>query len=169
MTKQQLIEDNMNLVYFIINKYYPKYINDEDIVQCGMVGLCQAADKWDEQKGAFSTYASRSIRHTIRNEFVRYRNKHKDVLSLDYEYKTIGDDEPSTLGDSIVGEDGVDIVDYDALYKKLNYIQQKIFDYKINGYGTKEIAKKTGLSIETVCKHIRIIKIKWEMVYGDDE
>lgn len=167
MTKQQLIEDNMDLVYFIIRKYYPKYIDDEDIIQCGMVGLCIAAEKWDEEKGAFSTYASTNIRYAIWNEFRRYRNKHSGVLSLDYEY--YDEDEPKTFKDTIVGEDGVDIVDYQALYDKLTPTEKKIFDYTLDGLSNVDIGKKIGLSRQRVSHYLRKIRIKWKIVYGDEE
>ena len=72
MTKQQLIEDNMGLVYSLILREYPTYIQDEDIIQCGMLGLCQAADKFDESKGfKFAGFAW----FCIRNEIIRELNK----------------------------------------------------------------------------------------------
>ena len=69
MTKQQLIEDNLNLVYALISREYPTYLHDEDIIQTGMLGLCKAADKWDEKRGTFSNFAWCCIRHEIIKEF----------------------------------------------------------------------------------------------------
>ena len=103
MMKNKLIEDNMSLVYFIINKYYPTYITDEDIVQAGMLGLCKAGDTWNEDKGAFSTYAAICIRNNIRMEF-RGRGKHQGVLSLDYELPETEDGAIITLGDMVADE-----------------------------------------------------------------
>ena len=80
MNKNELIEKNMNLVYFVISKYYPTFIHDEDIVQSGMLGLCKAADKWDESKSKFSTYAGRCIRNEINQEFIR-RKPFSKVIS----------------------------------------------------------------------------------------
>jgi RNA polymerase sporulation-specific sigma factor len=165
MTKQQLIEDNMGLVHYIINKYYPSFSYDEDISQCGMVGLCNAVRLWDESKGAFTTYASHCIRNEINREF-RRRNKHKGVLSLDYEYND-NDNEVTTFKEIIPGEDGVDYIDYTPFYDQLTESQKLIFEYKINGCNQPEIAKKMGISKQRVNQQLRIIKIKWNMVFGD--
>ena len=79
--KQKFIEENMKLVYVIIREYYPTFISDEDIIQCGMIGLCKAANKW-EKRGKFSSFARKIILDEIRNE-LRYRNKFSVEVSLD--------------------------------------------------------------------------------------
>ena len=38
MNKNELVEKNMKLVYYIINKHYPTYSYNEDVIQEGMVG-----------------------------------------------------------------------------------------------------------------------------------
>ena len=80
MTK--FIEQNISLVYFVINKYYPSFINDDDIVQCAMVGLCKAANRWDSSKSKFSTFASSWIKNEIKSE-LRKRNSRKIEISLE--------------------------------------------------------------------------------------
>ena len=77
---QDLIEKNIPLVYVVIREYYPFLINDEDIIQCGMLGLCKAADKWRE--GTFSSYAKQCIKNEIRNE-LRLRQKFSVEVSLE--------------------------------------------------------------------------------------
>ena len=66
----------MRLVHFVLNKYYPGYTKDEDIIQCGMVGLVGAANTFDESKGTFSTYAVRCVMNQINTE-LRNRKKYK--------------------------------------------------------------------------------------------
>ena len=112
MNRQQLIEDNMNLVYFIISREYPTYLQDEDIIQSGMLGLCKAANSWEE-RGLFSTYAGRCIRNEIRQEFVR-RKPHSKLVSLE---ANVNDE--STLGDLIVGEEDVVYLDDEQFYSQL--------------------------------------------------
>ena len=43
--RKKFIEENVNLVYVIVREYYPTFIFDEDVIQCGMVGLCKAANE----------------------------------------------------------------------------------------------------------------------------
>lgn len=79
--KQKFIEENTSLVYFLINKYYPSFSSDEDIIQCGMTGLCEAVSRW-EGKCKFSHYAQNWILGEIRKE-LRDRNKHSVDTSLE--------------------------------------------------------------------------------------
>ena len=160
MKIQQLINENINLVYYIIRKYYPTFVDDEDITQCGMVGLCKAANTWDENKSTFSTYAGKCIRNEIKHEF-RDRKKHQGVLSLDYEYSN-GADEDITLKDMIVGQDDVDYVDTTFMYQNLNSFESEIVDCKRKGMTTIEIANQLGCSRKTVATKLRKIKSKIE-------
>ena len=81
MDLDELITQNMPFVYYLIHKYYPGYAKDEDIIQCGMLGLVKACQKYDPDKGKLSTYADKFIRHEINVE-LRDREKHKNVISL---------------------------------------------------------------------------------------
>lgn len=76
---REFIEQNMNLVYYIIHKYYPAFSKDEDVIQSGMLGLCKASLHYDERKGKFSTYAGA----TIKNEIVNELKGKSNAFSLD--------------------------------------------------------------------------------------
>lgn len=146
----------MNLVYGLIAKEFPTYIHDEDIIQTGMVGLCKAADKWDEDKGGFSTYAWYSIRNTILNEF-KARAKHHGVLSLDYE--VTGDDgDKVPFGSCVVGQEDVGYVDTDVDAERLSQTQLKVFELYRNGVRTKDIATTLGVSRQCVWQTMRKIR-----------
>lgn len=82
MDKNQLICDSIPFVYFIIDKHYPTYRNDEDIIQTGMLALVEAANKFDSAKGKFTTYAG----VVIRNKIGKYIHKQleEQTVSLDY-------------------------------------------------------------------------------------
>ncbi len=164
MMNKQLIEDNINLVYSAIHKYFPKCIHDEDIVQCGMLGLCKACNTWDESKSTLSTYAYQCIRNEIIEEFKR-RNKHSEVWSLDYEY--LLKDEPVTLQDILVGDSDVDYFDMSPIYKELTPTEQLILKYRQQGLKPVEIGKKLDLSRQSVCQKLRIIRIKWKQIMDD--
>ena len=54
--RNKVIEDNLGLVYRIVNKYYD---GDEDLYQEGVFGLATAIEKFDlNKKIEFSTYAN---------------------------------------------------------------------------------------------------------------
>src|SRR5579862_6572037 len=64
--KQRLIESNMRLVINIAKTYRNRSIPLEDLIQEGAIGLMQAAERFDPDKGfRFSTYATHWIRQAI--------------------------------------------------------------------------------------------------------
>jgi RNA polymerase sigma factor (sigma-70 family) len=153
---KQLIEDNMNLVYAVVHKYYPTFSKDEDIIQSGRVGLCRAAKNWIQDKGEFSTYAWGCIRNEIRAEF-RNRNKSPQTLSLDYEINNDDGDEIS-FGELIVGDSDVHYVDVESVYNCLTPKEKTIFNLKESGKSAYEINSITGYGISVIWKCLRKIK-----------
>jgi RNA polymerase primary sigma factor len=64
--RQKLIESNMRLVINIAKTYRSRSIPLEDLIQEGAIGLMQAAERFDPDKGfRFSTYATHWIRQSI--------------------------------------------------------------------------------------------------------
>ena len=165
MNVQKLIEDNLNLVYFVIHKHYPTFCQDEDIIQTGMVGLCDAANTWNEEKSSFSTYAVICIRNAINLEF-RNRKKHNGVLSLDHEYSD-SEEDTGTLADFIVGDEDVCFTDTEQIRKVLSPNLREIFDLRKDGWTDIEIAKKLGVSRSTVHKKVKEIRQIWRKIYGN--
>ena len=144
----------MNLVYSLVSKEYPTYIRDEDIIQCGMVGLCNAAEKWDESKSQFSTFAWMCIRNEICQEF-RRRAKHQGILSLDYEMSD-EDGGRSTFGDCVVGDEDVLYIDTDV--KSITKREQQVFDLYKTGLNYTEVATKLGVTKQYVWKVMRKVR-----------
>lgn len=65
-SKKRLIEANMRLVINIAKNYRSKSIPFEDLVQEGAIGLMNAVERFDPERGyRFSTYATHWIRQTI--------------------------------------------------------------------------------------------------------
>lgn len=144
----------MNLVYSLISKEFPTYLHDEDIRQSGMLGLCLAAEKFDECRGKFSNFAWHCIRHEVIREIGR-RAKHKGVLSLDYE--TVTDGVPGCLGDTIVGEE--DICYVDECTNQLTPLQKNIVGLLKKGMSAKDIAKTLSTTTQNVYFTQRKIRI----------
>lgn len=155
-TRQQLIEDNLGIVHSVILKKYPTYAYDEDILQSGMLGLCKAAEKWDSNKSKFSTFAWSTIVNEIRYE-LRKRERHKGILSLDYEV-TGEDGKPTSFGDFIVGDEDVNYVDLGVDTSLLTPREQHIFTLYQNGVPPREIGERLNISHEKVGRAIRKIK-----------
>lgn len=60
-------EENMKLVPFTLHKYFPEMAFDEDAMQEGYIALWKACQGYKPGKGAFSTYAVRSIKNRMMN------------------------------------------------------------------------------------------------------
>jgi RNA polymerase primary sigma factor len=64
--RKRLIESNMRLVINIAKSYKSRAIPLEDLIQEGAIGLMQAAERFDPDRGfRFSTYATHWIRQAI--------------------------------------------------------------------------------------------------------
>lgn len=152
-----LIEQNQKLVYYIISHEYPGYLRDDDLVQAGMLGLCEAANRWDETKSNFGTFAGNWIRGEIKKEFVR-RKKNSGVWSTD---RMIGDDDDEReLGDLLGREDDTTHLNIEDFRNTLHPHEQMVFDLRNEGLNTEEIAVKTGRNIQTIRRITRNIRRK---------
>lgn len=164
MNKQQLVEENMNLVHYLIKTYYPTFSADEDIIQAGMVGLCRAANTWDEELSAFSTFASRCVLNDIRKE-LRARKKHNGTLSLDYE---VGGEEGTVqFGDLLEGEQDIDFVDIEPVMKKLRPIEREVLSLLAAGVSPSDITRKYGWTKQRTNNIMRKIRLVWRNYNGD--
>ena len=170
MSKQKLIEDNMNLVYFVIHKYYPSFSKDEDLIQEGFWGLCKAADMYDESKGfKFSTYATKAI-HGHLKWYFRRQMKHDGIYSLDKPMVGV-DGENVSFGELIADETAekdFDWVERDDFVNGLDVTNQEIVALLKEGLTQGEIGDKLGLTQRTVQKYVGVIKSKWRKENGKD-
>lgn len=158
--RDQLIVDNMKLVYFALHKYYPKrFAYDEDLIQCGMIGLCEAADKYDPEMGAFTTFAIRGIRNRISYE-LKLRRKHVGQVSLSQPIS--GDAENDlTLEDVLPGDEDVEFIDIETMLSILSPREREVAELRLSGLNGKEISKQIGCSHETPRQVCQRIKKKW--------
>ena len=157
MTDEQikLVEDNIKLVNYFINKYYHWIKGNEDMYQLGCLGLVKAAQKWNPGRGAFSHFAGLMIRREI-NQAIQYSNRQmrkadEPVASLDFRF-----DEGTALSSVIsTGEElEEDITLKVTLEKLLNSInlryKQVIEMLYFEGLPNKEVARILGVSDQRI-------------------
>ena len=68
--REKMIEGNLGLVHSCASRFKERGVEYDDLFQAGCVGLCKAADGYDESRGfAFSTYAVPVILGEIKRLF----------------------------------------------------------------------------------------------------
>lgn len=67
--RDKLIIDNLSLVKYVVGKimvYLPSFVDKEDLIEYGIIGLIEAAEKYDPKNNTkFGTYAISRIRGAI--------------------------------------------------------------------------------------------------------
>lgn len=87
--QEELVTSNMCLVKHIASKYHTNKIGMEyeDLVSCGLMGLIDASNKFDENRGVkFSTFASIKISSYIIDEIRRHSPISRAYVSKIKEY-----------------------------------------------------------------------------------
>lgn len=82
--KKELAQNNLNLVYKAMNKMGIFEKHQENFVSIGVMYLLRAIDRFDPNKGAFSTYAMACIISGISRE-ISSQSTHIKSLSIDRE------------------------------------------------------------------------------------
>lgn len=78
--RNELIEHNLRLVAYIVNKHYGESKEQEDLISIGTIGLIKAAETFNPEKAiSFSTYASTCIRNQIKMYFRKTKHKSSEV------------------------------------------------------------------------------------------
>lgn len=146
---EQAILDNENLVYFVVNKYFPDLRCDEDVVQTGRIGLWKACINYNGAKSKFSTYAVQCILNEIRFELRKRAKMQKfgKIVSLDE--PLYFDDEGNAVTFAHLVPDPSDdycTIDYDLsfLNDKLSERDIKVFKLSVDGFSATEIGQIFG-------------------------
>lgn len=84
------IKDGMGLVRFVLKKYYPMHLYDDDYIQEGMIGLWKALKRFDPSRGVqFSTFAVVCILGEVRSH-IRREMRRPTTYSLDFPITEVG-------------------------------------------------------------------------------
>lgn len=160
----KFIKENKLLVISILSNYRYRKFHDENridwdsVEQHGMIALWKAAQKYDESKGSFKSYAITSIKRAILREITR-ELKHKNNCDID-EFYSIEDD-----------KNKIDEIEYSIdnrvrLKKVFKYIDslesslntKKILKYFMLGVTASEIARMLNCTHQNTSAIISIHK-----------
>lgn len=168
--KDKLVTDNVKLVYYVYNRFGKSRIiesNKEDLLSEGMLGLCQAANTFDEsRKTKFCTYATLCIRNAMLMYLRKLRKYTPHEISLNDSVGKDSDGNELTWADVIedesVSEDGmIEKIIFDEFEKKQKPIDKIILREKKKGASQKEIGALLGISQSYVSRRIKNMKEKY--------
>lgn len=167
MNADRLVEDNLNLVPYMVNRIQQVHFSDEDMKGFGYLGLVKAAQTYDPgRKVKFSTYACTCIRQEILNAIRKHqRNNPPAEVSMECPLQPDGS---GTLADFVGHRDDFSgDLDYRMdLLEALGDLDDLELDVirRYYGLGRKEetnsyIARQFGTSTSSVSRiHRRAIK-----------
>lgn len=162
--RDKLIEHNLRLVAYIVNKHYSESRDIEDLISIGTIGLIRAAETFDPTKETnFSTYAGTCIQNQIKMYFRKNKHRNADVYMND-PIDTDKNGNEITLADIFSDgsclDDEVDLkIDREKLYRYVNNVLDdrekdiivRRYGLAVNGKASKpltqrEVADKLGIS-----------------------
>lgn len=144
MTPKELFDKNQKLVGFAFKKYIGNYsLSDyEDVIQEGMLGLWQAAVRFDESKGVkFNTFAVKYIYGSM----LRYIRDERNIIRVPRAVRDAGDSDIINKILNIYSLDAEKQVDDNKSTSLIDTIADSPDDYE---YVTEEIIDKFLDTIE---------------------
>ena len=159
-SRNKLIEHNLRLVAHIAKKYDSKFVDNDDLISIGTIGLIKGVDTFSLDKGVkLTTYCARCIENEILMYF-RSNNKYSKDVSIN---ETIGYDKDGNeiaiidllKTPKVDYIDNLDLKDnIKALKKYIKVLTPREKEIIIRRYGLnnnleetqKNISKKLGIS-----------------------
>lgn len=82
--QKKLIEENMNLVYFVVDRYFKNsyfFVEKEELIQEGFFALCRCIFFYDEKRGKISTFIVKCVKSHL--AFYIMRKMKKNIQTCD--------------------------------------------------------------------------------------
>lgn len=175
--KEQLIAKYTPMVKCLVRSSYGRYLDYEDLIQEGLIGLLGAIEEYDGENHniKFSSFAYLCIIRKIYNCIRQARNSKNRTLNEAISLHSYVDhDETRTVMDLIAGttddpEEWVQEAWVDEAIEKLLRNHLSILEYEvvtriINGYAASEIEEEIGVSAKSIDNARTRAKFKLERI-----
>lgn len=158
--RAKIIEHNLRLVSHIIRKYYASYIDQDELLSIGSLGLIKAVDSYKSDVGTrFATYGARCIQNEILM-FFRSRKKAANEVSINEAIDVDKDGNPLTYLDIMSTDDTIaEDIEMEGHIKRVRALVEEklggrekeiiILRFGLHGYEPKtqrEVARHLGIS-----------------------
>ena len=169
-TESISVENYLALAKSITLKFISRNqkVEDSDLYGCACLALVNASKTYDSSKGAFTTWATRKIQHSI-IDYLRKNKNHKKTEALGENSSDLQDDFEIKAPIEILS-----VLLKDKNESKLEKQNKKILlDHFIENKSWAEIGRKLDLSRERVRQKgqqaLKSIQNKYRLVIGDLE
>jgi len=176
--KNEMIERNLRLVYFLANKYKNNPVELEDLCSIGTIGLMKAVETFDPHKKVqFATYSSKCIENEILMYLRKNKKRNNDIsiessLSHDSEGNDLSIADTLTNGEEEIEEEVMKKTKI-QLVKEIMYklpdVERKIIQYRFgidcSKKNQQDIAKSLDISQSYVSRIERKILVKMKREY----
>ena len=160
---ERLLIENEKLLYFIINREYPIYRDDEDAQQEGRIAMWKAIEQYDPEKGKLSTYIAGGIRNALhtywRSQYLREKNLPSVSASTPITESGL------TIDEVLVGDEDVDYFDDSEIFKWLSKREAFVVKARAAGYRSSEIGKALGITRAGEHLILKSARKKLERIY----
>lgn len=167
--RNKLVEDNINLVYHIVNKYFNKYGDGEEFISEGYIGLIRAANAYDKDtKLKFSTFACNCIYNEISKSLAiqNYDCRKANLNTFSVFEKVPGCDNNLTYLDTFKYYEDYSVASVSYILDIIDSFNLKDAKFiclkRLEGYGWKEIGAMLGISGESVRQ--KILRVKHKLI-----
>ncbi len=165
MTSEERYMENEPLVIYVMQRYYPSLIKNEDLQQEARLGLWRACLAYDEtRKETFMALAVPYIRNAISNGYQKLYGRSTDrryffwnMRSLQEEVD-LADTFAFSLLDIITGEPDVGYLDVSGMMTKLTPREIDILQRWVWGETRDEIAEDLGICKRTIWRALDKVK-----------
>lgn len=163
MTSEELFEQNINLIPYVISKKYPTYTYNDDVYQTAAIGLWKACLNYNSDKSEFSTFAVKCITNELRayfrKELLACRSPEQPNASLE---DIVNDSEGTLTLADVVGAEN-EYIDFKGFLESLTPRQKEIVIMKICERATNiEIAERLECSRTVIWRELVRIKAKFD-------
>lgn len=171
MTSEQqlLVTQHHNLIYSIIRKMH---VTIDDYYDVAAIGLCEAAIKYQEEKGAFTTFAWNVMKNKIKDVLFQERNKwSRDTFFIPLDLVVAEDDTEITVEDSLTDDiSAEDLAIFkllkETIMRRLSGPEQMVLIGAMNGYTNVEMASRLNVSKARITQIKKNIKKKYKRLQG---
>lgn len=157
----ELIIKYRGLVEHIARKYIDSPLEEDDIIQEGMIGLLAAIKSYNSEKGAkFNTYATHCINNSIKSALKKF-SRLKDIpqgviIELD---EDIVKGKSLSAEDEFLANESVRALS-ETLYEELSKFENEVLRLHIVGCSYDDIADKLGKNQKAIDNAIQRIRKK---------